>query len=106
MTLSEMQRALSLPRIPKAFPALYRQMESTWEAHAQKILSGDFISKTLSDCYALAPYRSEILRGAQAIGENPALCLFICLIEAWMREGGDPVLMYMDFSFSSFSERR
>ena len=90
MTLNEMQRALSLPRIPRAFPALYRQMESTWEAHAQKILSEDFISKTLSECYALAPYRSEILRGAQAIRNNSALCLFICLIEAWMREGGDP----------------
>ena len=90
MTLSEMQRALSLPRIPRAFPALYRQMENTWQIHAEKILSEDFISKTLSDCYALAPWRSEILRGAQAIGKNPALCLFICLIEAWMRDGGDP----------------
>ena len=62
MTLNEMQRTLSLPRIPRAFPALYRQMENTWQAHAQKILSDDFISQTLSDCYALAPYRSEILR--------------------------------------------
>lgn len=90
MTLNEMQRALSLPRIPRAFPAIYKRIADTWEAHGQKILSEDFISKTLSECYALAPYRSEILRGAQAIGENPALCLFVCLIEAWMREGGDP----------------
>jgi len=90
MTLNEMQRALSLPRVPRAFPAIYKRIADTWEAHGQKILSDDFISKTLSECYALAPYRSEILRGAQAIRENPALCLFVCLIEAWMREGGDP----------------
>ncbi len=90
MTLNEMQRALSLPRIPRAFPALYRGMADTWEAHAEKILSEDFISQTLSDCYALAPYRSEILRGAQDIGANPALCLLVCLLEAWLKEGGDP----------------
>ena len=90
MTLNEMQRTLSLPRIPRAFPALYRQMENTWEAYAQKILSDDFISQTLSDCYALAPYRSEILRGAQAIRTQPALCLLVCLLEAWLRDGGDP----------------
>ena len=90
MTLNEMQRTLSLPRIPSAFPALYEQMETTWQSHAQKILSDDFISQTLSDCYALAPYRSDILRGAQAIRTQPALCLLVCLLEAWLRIGGDP----------------
>ncbi|MBR2937153.1 MAG: hypothetical protein IKB80_01460 [Oscillospiraceae bacterium] len=90
MTLKEMQRTLSLPRIPAAFPAIYEKMADSWETRAEQILSADFISQTLSNCYALAPYRSEILRGAQAIRTQPALCLLVCLLEAWLRDGGDP----------------
>lgn len=90
MTLEEMQRALALPHIPDAFPAIYEKLADTCERRAQRILSDDFISQTISECYALAAYREEVLRGAQVLRKNPALCLLVCLLEQWLREGGDP----------------
>ena len=90
MTLSQMQSALSLSKLPDCFPELFSKIQNTWEARAAHILSKDYIYNTLTDCYALLPYRNAICAAAEEAQKNPALCLFICLWEQWVAIGGTP----------------
>ncbi len=90
MDLKKMQSVLSMVRIPAEFAAIYVGIADTWEAHAAHILSNAYLCKTLDDCFALLPYRREILAAAEEIRENPAMRLLICLLEQWVRQGGDP----------------
>lgn len=68
MILEQMRQALGLSQTPACFDALYAQTAHTWEAHAARILSDAFISKTLTACYVLAPYRDRILATAALTG--------------------------------------
>jgi len=90
MNLEKMQNVLSMQQIPPAFSDIYPRIADTWQDHAASILSDDYITKTLDDCYALASYRTEILQSAQRVRQNPAMCLLVCLLEQWLREGGRP----------------
>lgn len=90
MNLEQLKNELSLSTLPECFPALYECMKNTWEAHAAHILSGTYIEETLTACYALAPYREAILEAAAAVRRSKALCLFVCLLEQWVRTGGSP----------------
>lgn len=87
MTLNELQTSLKLPRIPEAFRAVYKEIADSWEDKAYQILSDAYIAKTLTDCCALAPYRQDILAAAGEIRKDPALCLWVCIMERLVREG-------------------
>lgn len=91
MNLKEMQLALGMEQLPEAFSDIYSSLADSWQAHADLILSAQYITKTLDDCYALVPYRAEVLAAAEEIRKNPAMQLLICLLEQWIRQGGRPV---------------
>ena len=91
MDLQEMQKALDMEQIPEDFHTIYCDIADSWQARAGLILSEAYITKTLDDCFALIPYRKEILAAAAELGKNPALQLLICLLEQWIRQGGRPV---------------
>ena len=88
MTLHEMQTTLKLSKYPACFPALYDRIQDTWKDRAALILSDYYIYKTLTDCYALLPYRDAICAAAAKARETPALCLFICILEQLIVTGG------------------
>lgn len=86
MTLEQMQQNLSLSKLPACFPALYAQIKDTYEV---QILSDDYIAQTLESCYALEPYRKTVLEAAAQLRQNEAMCLLVCLLEQWIRTGGN-----------------
>jgi len=88
VTLEKMQQLLGLESVPEAFPALYAEMEDTWKCRMDTVLGADFIQKTLEEAFCLEPWRELILEAAAQLRENEALCLLVCLLEAWIREGG------------------
>ena len=88
MTLNEMQAALNLSKYPTCFTEHYESVKDSWKDRAALILSEDYIYKTLTECYALLPYRDAICAAAAKAGKNPALCLFICLLEQLIVTGG------------------
>lgn len=89
MTLEQMQQNLSLSKLPACFPALYAQIKDTYEVHGTRILSDDYITQTLESCYALEPYRKTVLEAATQLRQDRALCLLVCLLEAWVADGGN-----------------
>lgn len=89
MTLEQMQQNLSLSKLPACFPALYAQIKDTYEVHGTRILSDDYITQTLESCYALEPYRKTVLEAAAQLRQNEAMCLLVCLLEQWIRTGGN-----------------
>jgi hypothetical protein len=91
MDLKEMQLALGMEQIPEDFYAIYCNIADSWQDRANLILSESYITKTLDDCFALIPYRAEVLAAAEEIRKNPAMQLLICLLEQWIRQGGRPV---------------
>lgn len=91
MDLKEMQLALGMEQIPEDFHAIYCNIADSWQDRANLILSESYITKTLDNCFALIPYRAEVLAAAEEIRKNPAMQLLICLLEQWIRQGGRPV---------------
>ena len=91
MDLKEMQLALNMDQLPQEFPGIYESLADSWQDRAELILSDRYLTRTLDDCYALTPYRKEILAAAGQIRQMPALQLLICLLEQWIRQGGRPV---------------
>ncbi len=91
MNLKEMQLSLGMEQLPPEFSGIYRNIADSWQSRADHILSASYITKTLDDCFALIPYRAEVLAAAEEIRKNPAMQLLICLLEQWIRQGGRPV---------------
>ena len=91
MNLKEMQLALRIEQLPAEFSDIYSHLADSWQARAELILSEAYITQTLDDCFALVPYRKEVLAAAEEIRKNPAMQLLICLLEQWIRQGGRPV---------------
>lgn len=89
MTMETLQTRLGLETVPEGFVPLYEAMESTWQARSSEILSDVYIEKTLAECCCLAPWREEILAAAARLRENEALRLLVCLLEGWIRAGGE-----------------
>jgi hypothetical protein len=81
----------SLPHVilPESFGPLYETVKETWQAHSREILSDAYIQKTLKACFCLQPWEAQILAAAARLRENEALCLLVCLLEAWIRSGGE-----------------
>ena len=89
MTLQEMMKALGISRIPDCFPAYYEQLKGTWEKRGEEILSDEFILQALEKSGVLTAYQEVILLAAAQVRENPALVLLICLLEQWVKDGGN-----------------
>lgn len=92
MDLKQMQLALSMEQLPAEFSDIYSSLADSWRARADLILSEAYITKTLDACFALVPYRKEVLAAAEEIRKDPAMQLLICLLEQWIRQGGRPVV--------------
>lgn len=90
MTLEQMQTDLGLSAMPDAFSEIYQKIRDTWQDHAVKILSDDFILQTLHGSYALIPWWELVVEAAGQVRQNQAMSLLVCLLEQWVKEGGDP----------------
>lgn len=90
MTLEQMKSDLSIEKIPACFSSYYAQIKDSWKARAAQILSDEYITETFRACYAMLPYQEAVLRSARVVRQNPAMCLLICLLEKWIRDGNDP----------------
>ncbi len=89
MNLEILREELGLEKVPAAFSALYTPMKETWQAHGSRILSDDYITGVLQEAGCLTHWLEPILAAAARIRENEALCLLVCLLEEWIRQGGD-----------------
>lgn len=88
MTLEKMQAQLGMETVPACFSELYARIKDSWQTRKDTILSDAFIEKTLTETYCLEAYRGLILEAAAQLREDDALCLLVCLLEAWIGEGG------------------
>lgn len=89
MTFEILRERLGPETVPEEFAAIYNTMENSWQAHCLEILSDAYIEKTLAECFCLAPWEREILTAAARLRENEGLCLLVCLLEGWIRAGGE-----------------
>ena len=76
-----MKEALSLSSLPEYFNDVYPKVKDTYEMRSALILSDDYIEKILTEVSALLPYIDLIKAAAAKIRENPAMRLFICILE-------------------------
>ena len=90
MTLEQMQTQLRMCKIPHEFYEIYPQIQDLWQSHSQNILSESFLSQVLDGNYALIPWHDLVIAAAGEVRKNEAMCLLICLLEQWVKAGGDP----------------
>ena len=90
MTLEQMKEALSLSSLPEYFNDVYPKVKDTYEMRSALILSDDYIEKVLTEVSALLPYLDLIKAAAAKIRENPAMRLFICILEYRVKTGERP----------------
>lgn len=89
MTLEQMKKDLAISSVPECFGNIYSDIESTYEAHADVILSEEYILNMLDECYALIAYKNIVLEAATKVRGNPAMRLLVCILERWVRAGGN-----------------
>ena len=89
MTLEELKKQLQLTLLPPCFADIYEEIKDTYKDRGTIILSEAYITNTLDECAVLTDYRHIILKAAAQIRDNPALILFVCLLERWIRSGMD-----------------
>lgn len=94
MTLEAMCNELELSKFPESFGVIYEEIKDTYDAYASLILSDEYITKTLSDCFALSSFTQEILAAAAEVRKSDALCLFVCIMEQWLRNGAEDISDY------------
>lgn len=90
MNLEMMISALSLERVPACFSGLYKEMEYTWQSHAREILEESYIRRVFADAHCLLPWQDQILEAAALLSKDEPRMLLLCLLEAWIRGGGEP----------------
>ena len=84
MTLEQMKAQLGMESVPEVFESLYEQVKDTWQDRAALILSDDFITDVIERSGQMTAYVEQILAGAKGVRENPAMCLLVCILEAYM----------------------
>ncbi|MBQ2743819.1 MAG: DUF5596 domain-containing protein [Oscillospiraceae bacterium] len=94
MTLEAMCNELGISKKPESFGTIYEKIKDTYEPYAALILSDEYITKTLSDCFALASFTQEILASAAEVRKNPALRLLVCIMAEWIRHGAEDIADY------------
>lgn len=90
MNVEEMKRALGMNSVPECFVEFYENIKDTYESRANLIFSEKYISDILEDSRALIPYKETVLLAAEKVYENAAMRLLVCLLEMWIKNGGDP----------------
>ena len=94
MTLEAMCSELGLSKIPESFGTIYEKIKNTYEPYATLILSDEYITKTLSDCFALSSFTQEIRAAAAEARKNAAMRLLICIMAEWIRHGAEDIADY------------
>lgn len=94
MTFEAMCNELGISKKPESFGTIYEKIKDTYEPYAALILSDEYITKTLSDCFALASFTQEILAAAAEVRKNPALRLLVCILAEWIRHGAEDISDY------------
>ena len=89
MNLETMQVALGLEALPPAFSAVFEEIRDSWQSRSSRILSETYLREALDNALCLDAYRQLILKAAAEIRGNQPLELLICLLEGWIRRGGD-----------------
>jgi len=89
MTLAQMKKELGMESVPECFSEIYDKLKDSFELRASEILSDSYIIKTLRDCYTLQPYVSTVLAAAKEVRKNEAMRMLVCILEQWVRIGGD-----------------
>jgi len=89
MTLEQMQANLSLNKIPNCFFEIYEKIKYTYQERANLILSASFIENNLLKHHILTQYQELIQTAAEKIKNNPSLCLLLCLVEEYVKMGGN-----------------
>ncbi len=84
MTLTQMQDALGIEKIPPSFENIYETVKDSFLDRAHQILSSDYIRKILRESGAMLPYEDLIVDAAEKLQDNPAAMLLICLLEKWI----------------------
>ena len=85
MTLEQMQKDLALQTLPDCFADLYDGIRDSWEARSAQILSADYIQNVIAESGVLTAYIEPILASAEQIRQNPAMRLWVCLLEQWLK---------------------
>ncbi len=81
MMLLQMQRDLSLPFLPDYFAQIYPKVKEEFEARSALILSDEYIEGIINEALILKPYADLIKESAKRIRQNPAMRLYVCLLE-------------------------
>ncbi|MBQ9985532.1 MAG: DUF5596 domain-containing protein [Oscillospiraceae bacterium] len=88
MKLNDMKAILGMESIPECFEDYYKEIEETWRDRSALILSENYIKKILTEANVLLPYMDTVLSAAEEIRKNENMCLLICILEKWVRQGG------------------
>ena len=83
-----MKSILGMESVPECFEDIYKEIEDSWKQRAELILSESYIKEILTDAKALLPYMETVLSAAGEIRKNEAMCLLICILESWVKQGG------------------
>ena len=89
MTLENMRITLGLESLPEALVRVFADIKDSWQERSAWILSEAYLNEALDNALCLVPYRGLILDAAAQIRGNQPLELLICLLEAWIRQGGN-----------------
>ena len=95
MTLEQMKAQLGMESVPEVFESLYEQVKDTWQDRAALILSDAFITDVIEKSGQMTAYVEQILAGAKGVRENPAMCLLVCVLEAYMELDTKPDNSYI-----------
>ncbi len=94
MMLGSISNELGLSKLPKSFRAIYKEIKDTYNDYASLILSDEYITQTLSDCFALSSFTQEILCAAAEVRKTPAMRLLVCILAEWVRRGAEDIADY------------
>ncbi len=90
MNVEQMKKELGMKSVPGCFFDIYNEIADSYEERAESILSDEYLRKTLTEGYALLPYIDTVIEAAAKVRKNGALRLLVCLLEKWVRSGGNP----------------
>lgn len=89
MDIEQMKKELGIQSVPECFDEIYKEIEDSWQARAALILSERYIKEILTCAKVLQPYMETVLAAAKKVKENEAMCLLVCILENWVKKGGN-----------------
>lgn len=89
MNLERMKKELGMKSCPECFAEIYEKIKNEWKQRSKLILSEGYVERILTDAKVLLPYMDTVLSAAAKVRKNEALCLLVCILETWVKNGGD-----------------